>query len=807
MKSLKRILLPLLNIGAMFLTSCTGLAQIRDEKPDNRLVASALRPQGDTVVFGNIEGFSILIPRQATPQEKYSAAMLTDYLGRMFNVKLQVVQEPRVAKGKIISVGNTAAAAAAGIRADAREQAYKLAVSDGNLYVLGGTRGPIYGVIALLEEDLGCRWYAIDDAPVIPVHSKDQLPVVPRAYAPPFEIRDILYIDTFHHTKWQSFNRLQTIGRTYKMTQEMGGGLATYTPKFAGHSYAKLVPAKRYFADHPEYFPLLDGKRHPSEHGNGQLCYTSQGVVPVIAKQIRADLAKNPGARIYAVCANDNVNDNCECRVCQEIIKTDGISGAQLYLANAVAAKLAVEYPDIRIHTFAYNNSQKAPTNVKPGPNTVVYYAPIRQRSNPISMLLPIGDIGQIKEELAEWHKVASHIYLFDYVDCFKYVPVPFPNFDAQDRGLQFLIENGVTGVHMLGCFYGHGSLGELKSWLYAKKLWNPEWPQHELIEEFVASYYGPAAGEIAEYVALQRRVWADFYRNRKPGTGLDFSKVEIEKMYTLLNSALGHCNKQPEYAVKIERELLTLLCLSLSVHPRLETAADYSVKLKQAEKLIGRADRHLKLKGKKYFGEVTTIEETLIKWHRKLNRVTEGNGLPQYSKNSVTLDDAAYSYVAGGLTPKYLPDAEAALGHASRQAGGNREWSFKWPYRDFIDLLEPGKVYVVRMRAKPEFKKAAPQARGTLFTFGSYTRNGANAGIHSRRLTANLSANDDGKYRWIELGRLQIDNPKVVGVIYCVPGKDLTKDDAVWYDYLEFVPEDEFKDAELAAKLPLIKI
>ena len=153
------------------------------------------------MISQNIRDVSILIPMHATDQEKYSAALLTDYLGKMLNATLPVVQEPHGVMGKMISVGNTAAAAAANITADPREQAYKLEVSDGNLFILGGTRGPIYGVIALLEEDLGCRWYAKDDDPVIPVHAQNAITVVPRSYSPPFEIREPFYMEALIGTK------------------------------------------------------------------------------------------------------------------------------------------------------------------------------------------------------------------------------------------------------------------------------------------------------------------------------------------------------------------------------------------------------------------------------------------------------------------------------------------------------------------------------------------------------------------------------------------------------------------------------
>ncbi len=797
MKVLKQF--PRLVIGAILATSCTGMETVADMNAPQKAAASPLSPVGDSVTLRDVKGYSILIPEQATAQEAYSAAMLAEYLGTMYGTPLPVVQEPRGIKGRMISVGNTAAAAAANVTADPREQAYKLAVVGADLFILGGTRGPIYGVIALLEEDLGCRYYATgrdanDAGPLIPTRSKDELTVVPRSYAPPFEIREMLYWSAYSPSaKWSVFNRLQPMSYVATlMGPETGGGLANYA--YLIHTYHRLVPADRYFNDHPEYFPLRGGKRHPSTLHDGALCYTSPGVVDVMVETLEAEIAKHPGTRIFSVSADDNVFDNCECPPCQEIIKLDGISGAQLYLANAVADKLAVKHPDIKITTLAYVHSQKPPKHIKPGPNTVIFYAPIRQRIDRIGKLLPIGDIEEIKDELAGWKEIASQIYLWDYVDIMRDVPFPFPNFDAVDRGWQFLMDNGVSGVFMQGSDSMRASLGELKCWLYAKMLWNPTWPQDELIEEFIAACYGPAAEEMAEYVALQRRAWSNFYRDRKPGAGLRFSPSEIQRMYQLLDTARVKSGGQADYTEKIERERLSLLCLSLDGHPTADTAADYANKLEQAEALFSRINPNSK-------GEVARAQGKLRKWRNMLKRATEGTGLPQYSRHSVTLKEQRIAIQSASL-----PDADAALGHATRQPGG-LGWCVQWPFEDFLDLLTPGKVYIVRMRVKAEFNKAVPHDNGILFTLGAYTFGGAGPGIQGRPFPGIVSAADGDQYQWIELGRLRIDTPNAAGYLYCVPGRDLTSDDAVWYDYMEFVPEDEFKDAERAAKLPLISI
>ena len=747
--------------------------------------ASTLKPVGKVIAIGNLKSYTIVIQKMATTQDKYSATMLAEYLGKIFSVQLPIVQEPNKVKGKFISIGNTSAAATAKIKADPREQAYKLAVSKGNLYILGGTRGPIYGVIALLEEDLGCRWYSTTDKPVIPNLTGKKLTVTPRSYSPPFEVRELLYEPAFNND-WAAFNRLQNVSYFFRIPYEKGGGLANIN--YFIHTYSDLVPSDKYFAEHPEYFPLRDGKRHPSTQNDGQLCYTNPGIVDVIAARLDGEIAKNPGMYIYSVSANDNVYDNCECPSCQKIIQSeDGLPGAQLFLANEVARKLAVKYPEIKITTLAYVGSQVPTKTILPGPNTVMFYAPIRQRGNAISMLLPIGSIKEINDQLAGWHKIAKHIYLWDYVD--RAGPNAFPDFEAIDQGWPFLIKNGVTGVFLEGQLQGRTSLAELKVWLYTKKMWNPNWSQDELIKEFLNAYYGPAAVEMTDYYNLQMQRWTSWYGNRKPGERLTFTSDEKAKMYELLTAALNSCDGKPDYQTKIQKELLSWHSLMLSTYPTAATASSFEGYIKGASELITKL-------GVKFIGEGFSSETALKRWNDQLKKVTDKQGLPQYSANSITVKEPQCPVA------KYIEAADATQGFAARQAGYNSDWGVQWMYDDFIDQLQPGKSYVVRIRVKPEFK-TVPTKPGVMFGLGHY-----NFGVGGGAMyNGNFTANDNGQYRWVNLFRLQVETPGMTGYFYCIPGADMTKDDAIWYDYLELIPENEFKEKDIADNLPLVKL
>ena len=79
-------------------------------------------------------------------------------------------------------------------------------------------------------------------------------------------------------------------------------------------------------------------------------------------------------------------------------------------------------------------------------------------------------------------------------------------------------------------------SLENLRIWVLAKKLWNPELSLLELAREFVRGYYGKAAGPMWRYVELLEE-----YRNNQKNTAdkktilpLDF----VDKSMKLMKEA-----------------------------------------------------------------------------------------------------------------------------------------------------------------------------------------------------------------------------------------------------------------------------
>ena len=71
-----------------------------------------------------------------------------------------VAIENKKKPGPFVSIGETRQAEENNFSGALKPQGYSLDVKGKNLFIRGGSPGPLNGVISFLEEDLGCRWYA-----------------------------------------------------------------------------------------------------------------------------------------------------------------------------------------------------------------------------------------------------------------------------------------------------------------------------------------------------------------------------------------------------------------------------------------------------------------------------------------------------------------------------------------------------------------------------------------------------------------------------------------------------------------------
>ena len=104
-----------------------------------------------------------------------------------------------------------------------------------------------------------------------------------------------------------------------------------------------------------------------------QLCLANREMKAEYVKETLKRLREDSSVDFIQVSQNDWFGC-CECEACKVLMEEDGgvPSGPYLRFANEVAAAVEKEFPSVRIDTFAYQFTRKAPSKTRPRHNVVV---------------------------------------------------------------------------------------------------------------------------------------------------------------------------------------------------------------------------------------------------------------------------------------------------------------------------------------------------------------------------------------------------------------------------------------------------
>jgi hypothetical protein len=289
-------------------------------------------------------------------------------------------------------------------------------------------------------------------------------------------------------------------GHHQPLTETEGGRAEVYLPYV--HSMDAFVPRDLY-QQHPEYFPLINGKR-VQEHV--QRCFTNPDIVKVATAEVERWIEKNPDVTIISLSQNDGDDNWCQCPNCQALYAAESShAAALLQFVNAVAANVERDHPEVRIDTLAYNQSSTPPKTIRPRANVIM-----RLCTNDCDFAhsLPTSTAPANRTfcaNLLAWQRIAPTLFVWDYTTNFHHYLQPFPNYSAMQANLQYFAAHGVQGVMEEGNYSpgGHGEMAALRTYLMAKLLWDPHADVATLKKEFLRAYYGNAAEAINTYLDL----------------------------------------------------------------------------------------------------------------------------------------------------------------------------------------------------------------------------------------------------------------------------------------------------------------
>jgi hypothetical protein len=461
-------------------------------------------------------------------ESEYKAALtLQEYVFKISGAELPIVDKSsQTADSPKIYVGN--------IREEKLQpQEISIKTTDKNLYVSGGSGEAVQNaVFEFLENYLGCKWYA-PDAEHIPVSKTIALNPIDYSYTPDIATRTV-------HSRL--FYENPAFAERHKVTTE---AFPYYVPEARVHTFHRFMPEEVFYKSNPEYYALRGKKRLPT-----QLCLTNPTVLEIVKDSVAALFQRSPEASVVSVSQDDN-QQYCQCDNCSKIDTEEGSpSGTMIYFVN----KVADAFPQKTISTLAYQHTRKPP-KTKPAENVLITLCSIEcDRSAPIA-----EKCTDFADDLSGWSKLTDNIRIWDYTTQFTNFLSPFPNLQTLQPNIQLFRDNNAKWV-----FEQHSNhpseLFELRSYITAKLLWNPDQNFDKLVTEFTNGYYEAAGPFVKEYIDLiHSKIKEDpdfflfLYGDPSEAFTSYLNPELLEKYSELFNAAIDAVSDKPEVVKRVK--------------------------------------------------------------------------------------------------------------------------------------------------------------------------------------------------------------------------------------------------------------
>lgn len=499
------------------------------------------------------------------------------------------------ASGVKIYIGNTRAARAAGIDpAEMESQQFRMKAGNGKVFLIGGTpTGTYYAVSTFLQNQFGVYWLA-GDCQVYPKNAEPKVKDQDKTQKPDITDRKVFsFLDRIFvpdvQKKWHEFHR---INRMFWATEDRISPNILFSPALRNcHSFYRLVPPKKYFKDHPEYYSMRwNGQR--AWKGRGNLCLSNREIRDVMLKEllalIRTERKKSPKTppSVYTVAPEDGTGPLCHCPECKKRAGEGGTYFALVAdLVNYLAKEVRKVYPDIWIATAINGDNDSPDAKFTLEKNVIFVHADRSRHSN---FMYPLTDPENREgyRYMTEWRRKVPYLGVWDYW-FLKYNDQPVVAVDAiigdcrlfRDLKVIFLMKE----TEMLFEYQTFLSFHQLQIFLEMQLLFDASQDPEKLINDFMDGYYGAAAPEMKEYLALLRKEQKEKRTQMKDwllGENRRYAHISLdllEKSYALVKKGLEKVKYDKQLSARVSWELISITHCSLRYYRNVpEKKAEY---------------------------------------------------------------------------------------------------------------------------------------------------------------------------------------------------------------------------------------
>ena len=713
----------------------------------------------EIAVRGKPADVVVLLAAPVSPSQAYAAQELTNSVAKMTDVLLPVrTSLDEAVNGRVIWVEHGESALG--------DDGFGLKCSEDGLHIVGGRRGVLYGVYEVLQRFGGVDWFASWhevvprlDVFAVPADLHDE-------QRPAFDYRELHWFDAFNG---DFAARMRINGDSQRLSNRHGGPQRCFGGGLGlCHTFRLLVPPDEFFDAHPEYFSLVGGKR---KKDHSQLCLTNPEVFSIVVDRVKAAIRRDPEARYFGVSQNDWKN-YCECPGCAKVDAEEGShSGSVVRFVNAVAAEVEKEFPGRIIETLAYHYTRHPPRRTRLRGNVMPCLCTYEcDFSRPLATS-PYPENVKFVQDLNGWAEKTDRLFIWDYAVNFKHYAHAFPNFGAMQENLKLFRSKGVVGIFSLGDYQGrHADLAELKTWMLAKWMWNPDLPAKPLLDRFFVGYYGKAAPFAEAYFRLQHEFegkWVGDNPQRaltvaEPVTARSQPDSFLEQSLELWRQAERAVEgESPVYAYNVRMGAFPSVYTQFERNDRMLWVTRHPEKFGGGPEKIAACARWL-LKRMDEAGNIRIAEGSgkgNQRFRERLIRRATADAMTAADRAKMSAYDAFESDVSHC---RKMVDPLSEYGRSIRLPCDHFSWSTKFPLNRVA--YDGDSCYKVRLRLKVDVRPGAPPDAEVFW-----------AGVHdpSRRKSLGamtLKAKECAKgWEWHEVCRL---TPNDESFLWIAPGR-----------------------------------
>ncbi len=442
---------------------------------------------------------TIVTPADPDAKLALAAQDLQHYVREICRVELPIRRDGKRVAGTGLYIGQCEVTTEADLPAEGlHPESYAIRVRGGN--VLFTARWPTptgFAVSAFIEDVLGVRWFAPG---VLWEHVPEGKPgelvaeVAERVKTPDTSPR--IWSGHAWFPSWATWNR-----RNKTVLSEV-------VPRRQFQNFLhRVFPPERYAKDHPEYYPLIDGKRWipPKGSRHWRPCESHPDVIRLTVEYARKWFDEHPTVDSFSV-GMDDISHLCGCARCRALdphpdsYEKREFSDRHYKFVNAIAREIRKTHPDRFIGTLIYSIARTPPETVPKLEDNVFGF--ITERS-----ALWTWTPGRKESDHAvtiEWTQRCKHLSRYDYYGMGTFCPRVYPHTMAEQ--VKFDKAHGLEGMYTeVYTFLPHTAP---MVWAFAKLQWDHRLDVDKLLGEFYAKMYGAAAPVMKEYFDLLERSW-----------------------------------------------------------------------------------------------------------------------------------------------------------------------------------------------------------------------------------------------------------------------------------------------------------